>query len=59
MVRETTVRLYVVPFLGSKRLDRLTVQDMRGWLNKLALVGDPAGAPEAREGAGRQQAEGR
>lgn len=33
---ETTVRLYVVPFLGSKRLDRLTVQDVRGWLNKLA-----------------------
>ncbi|WP_263579391.1 site-specific integrase [Streptomyces sp. PSKA30] len=32
---ETTVRLYIVPFLGSKRLDRLTVQDMRGWLNKL------------------------
>ncbi|MER5382416.1 N-terminal phage integrase SAM-like domain-containing protein [Streptomyces sp. NPDC002688] len=33
---ETTVRLYIVPLLGSKRLDRLTVQDMRGWLNKLA-----------------------
>ncbi|WP_278190680.1 site-specific integrase [Streptomyces spinosisporus] len=33
---ETTVRLYIVPFLGSKRLDRLTVQDMRSWLNKLA-----------------------
>ncbi|MFJ9835592.1 tyrosine recombinase XerC [Streptomyces sp. NPDC101169] len=33
---ETTVRLYIVPLLGAKRLDRLTVQDMRGWLNKLA-----------------------
>ncbi|MFF3911623.1 helix-turn-helix domain-containing protein [Streptomyces sp. NPDC001848] len=33
---ETTVRLYIVPFLGAKRLDRLTVQDMRSWLNKLA-----------------------
>ncbi|MGP3999596.1 site-specific integrase [Streptomyces sp. 8N706] len=33
---ETAVRLYIVPFLGPKRLDRLTVQDMRGWLNKLA-----------------------
>ncbi|MFF6808137.1 hypothetical protein [Streptomyces sp. NPDC012616] len=30
---ETTVRLYIVPLLGSKRLDRLTVQDMRSWLN--------------------------
>lgn len=25
-----------MPFLGAKRLGRLTVQDMRGWLNKLA-----------------------
>ncbi|MGW4030937.1 site-specific integrase [Streptomyces sp. NPDC004838] len=33
---ETAVRLYIVPFLGSRRLDRLTVQDMRSWLNKLA-----------------------
>ncbi|MFF4843710.1 site-specific integrase [Streptomyces collinus] len=33
---ETTVRLYIVPLLGPKRLDRLTVQDMRGWLNRLA-----------------------
>ncbi len=33
---ETMVRLHIVPFLGTKRLDRLTVQDMRSWLNKLA-----------------------
>jgi integrase len=29
------VRLYIVPNLGSKRLDRLTVQDVQQWLNKL------------------------
>ncbi|GGV05979.1 hypothetical protein GCM10010260_49260 [Streptomyces filipinensis] len=33
---ETMVRIHIVPFLGSKRLDRLTVQDLRSWLNKLA-----------------------
>ncbi|MFF3886952.1 tyrosine recombinase XerC [Streptomyces sp. NPDC001914] len=51
---ETTVRLYIVPLLGSKRLDRLTVQDMRGWLNKLAdacqccAQGKDAKRPEER-----------
>ncbi|WP_460068081.1 N-terminal phage integrase SAM-like domain-containing protein [Streptomyces sp. YKOK-I1] len=52
---ETTVRLHIVPFLGSKRLDRLTVQDMRGWLNKLAgacqccAQGKDAKRPEERQ----------
>jgi len=32
---ETLVRLYIVPGLGSKRLDRLTVQDVQAWLNGL------------------------
>lgn len=51
---ETTVRLHIVPFLGSKRLDRLTVQDMRAWLNKLAdtcqccAQGKDARRPEER-----------
>nr|WP_255744596.1 tyrosine-type recombinase/integrase [Streptacidiphilus sp. ASG 303] len=30
---ETLVRLYIVPYLGAKRLDRLSVQDVRAWLN--------------------------
>ncbi|MBX6768222.1 MAG: site-specific integrase, partial [Actinomadura rubrobrunea] len=30
---ETLVRLYIVPGLGKKRLDKLTVRDVRAWLN--------------------------
>ncbi|TDC78926.1 site-specific integrase [Streptomyces hainanensis] len=33
---ETNVRLYILPFLGTKRLDRLSVRDLRTWMNKLA-----------------------
>ncbi|WP_276621183.1 site-specific integrase [Streptomyces gilvus] len=29
------VRLYIVPGLGSKRLDKLTVRDVRSWVNTL------------------------
>ena len=29
------VRLYIAPGLGEKRLDKLTVRDVRGWLNRL------------------------
>jgi integrase len=29
------VRRYIVPGLGKRRLDKLTVQDVRGWLNRL------------------------
>lgn len=32
---ETLTRLYVLPGLGSKRLDKLTLRDVRGWLNTL------------------------
>jgi integrase len=32
---ETLTRLYVLPGLGSKRLDKLTLGDVRSWLNKL------------------------
>jgi integrase len=32
---ETLTRLYIVPGLGAKRLDKLTVRDVRIWLNKL------------------------
>jgi integrase len=35
---EGSVRLYIVPHLGAKRLDRLTVRDVREWLTKLAGV---------------------
>lgn len=33
---ETAVRLYIVPFLGRKRLDKLSVGDLRTWMNRLA-----------------------
>ncbi|MFD0529613.1 hypothetical protein ACFQ1I_26650 [Kitasatospora arboriphila] len=32
---EMHVRLYIAPGLGSKRLDKLTVRDVREWTNKL------------------------
>jgi integrase len=32
---ETFTRLYIVPGLGSKRLDRLQVRDVQTWLNKV------------------------
>lgn len=33
---EGCARLYIVPHLGTKRLDRLAVRDVREWLTKLA-----------------------
>ncbi|WP_406270394.1 site-specific integrase [Streptomyces sp. NBC_00191] len=35
---EGYVRLYIAPYLGTKRLDKLTVRDVREWLTKLAAV---------------------
>ncbi|CAL9499267.1 site-specific integrase [Streptomyces sp. enrichment culture] len=35
---EGSVRLYIAPYLGSKRLDRLTVRDVRVWVTKLSTV---------------------
>ena len=35
---ETAVRLYIGPFLGAKRVDKLNVRDVREWLNKLATT---------------------
>ncbi|MFD7761334.1 tyrosine recombinase XerC [Streptomyces microflavus] len=35
---EGYVRLYITPHLGSKRLDKLTVRDVREWLTKLSTV---------------------
>ncbi|MEU5015555.1 site-specific integrase [Streptomyces sp. NPDC021749] len=35
---EGSVRLYIAPHLGSKRLDKLTVRDVREWLTKLATI---------------------
>ncbi|MFE3266163.1 tyrosine recombinase XerC [Streptomyces sp. NPDC059215] len=35
---EGFVRLYIAPFLGPRRLDKLTVRDVREWLTKLATV---------------------
>jgi hypothetical protein len=35
---EGSVRLYIVPHLGCKRLDKLTVRDVREWLTNLAGI---------------------
>lgn len=35
---EGSVRLYIAPHLGTKRLDKLTVRDVREWLTKLATI---------------------
>ena len=35
---EGSVRLYIAPHLGTKRLDKLTVRDVREWLTKLAGI---------------------
>ena len=35
---EGYVRLYIGPYLGPKRLDKLAVRDVREWLTKLATV---------------------
>ncbi|MFJ8057057.1 tyrosine recombinase XerC [Streptomyces sp. NPDC096142] len=35
---EGSVRLYINPHLGAKRLDKLTVRDIREWINKLAAT---------------------
>ncbi|MFJ8586199.1 tyrosine recombinase XerC [Streptomyces sp. NPDC093595] len=35
---EGSVRLYIAPHLGTKRLDKLTVRDVREWLTKLSAV---------------------
>ncbi|MEU5442860.1 tyrosine-type recombinase/integrase [Streptomyces griseofuscus] len=35
---EGSVRLYINPHLGAKRLDKLTVRDLREWINKLAAT---------------------
>jgi integrase len=32
---ETLTRLYIIPDLGEKRLDKLTVRDVQTWLNKV------------------------
>jgi hypothetical protein len=33
---ETLARLYIVPALGAKNLDRLSVRDVQTWLNQTA-----------------------
>jgi len=51
---ETLTRLYVVPTLGQKRLDKLSLRDVRAWMNKLrdtcqcCAQGKDARRPERR-----------
>jgi hypothetical protein len=35
---ETFVRVHILPALGAKRLDRLSVRDVQQWINKLAVT---------------------
>ncbi|MFC0866312.1 tyrosine recombinase XerC [Sphaerimonospora cavernae] len=35
---EPLVRLYIIPGLGKKRLDKLTVRDVQAWLNSLTTL---------------------
>jgi integrase len=52
---EMFARLHIIPYLGSKRLDKLQVKDVRQWLNKLARVcqccdqGKDAARPEGKQ----------
>jgi integrase len=52
---ETMVRRYIIPALGSKRLDKLQTRDVQAWLNKLARTcqccaqGKDAARPEDRQ----------
>lgn len=58
---EGSVRLYIVPFLGAKRLDKLTVREVREWLTKLAgtcqccAQGKDAKRPKEHKDPARQQ----
>ena len=35
---ETMTRLYILPGLGRKRLDKLTLRDVRAWINQLRVT---------------------
>ncbi len=53
---ETLVRLYLIPGLGSKRLDRLSVRDVQSWLNRVATQCQCcAQEKDARRRQGRQR----
>jgi integrase len=53
---EGSVRLYIAPHLGSKRLDKLTVRDVREWLTKLAGICQCcAQGKDAKRHEGRQR----
>jgi integrase len=51
---ETMARLYIIPALGNKRLDRLQTRDVQTWINRLATIcqccvqGKDAARPEGR-----------
>ncbi|RBQ20469.1 site-specific integrase [Spongiactinospora rosea] len=58
---ETLGRLYVIPALGNRRLDRLTVRDVQQWVNKLPTVcqcceqGKDAARPERHSDPRKRQ----
>ena len=54
---ELFTRLHIIPHLGTKRLDKLQVKDIRQWLNKLSRIcqccaqGKDAARPEGKRAA--------
>ena len=52
---EAMARLYIIPALGAKRIDRIQTRDVQAWLNKLAKVcqccaqGKDAARPESQQ----------
>lgn len=58
---ETMAQLYVIPALGRKRLDRLTVRDVQTWVNRLPKTcqccaqGKDAARPERHANPRRRQ----
>jgi Phage integrase, N-terminal SAM-like domain len=53
--REMIARLYIIPFLGGKRIDKLTARDVRQWLNQLrdgcqcCIQGKDARRPQSKQ----------
>ncbi|WP_424536911.1 site-specific integrase [Sphaerisporangium viridialbum] len=58
---EMFTRLYILPNLGAKRLDKLTVQDVQTWVNKIRTLcqccaqGKDAARPETHSNPARRQ----
>lgn len=53
---ETLIRLYIIPGIGTKRLDRLQVRDVQTWLNRVRVTCQCCEqGKEARRGEGKRR----